>query len=223
MASRQRLTPITRSVARTETASALDRLLYCDMVFAKKPLQAFLTQPSCEPLLAEAIHIDVHNAAHVVVQRRVRSNVKVAGIARCKKGGCRNTSSSVIIANWAGGRPFVFFIRRHSLNNDTTLARRRGATAVAFAGSIKGDVKKKHSSPHQRGFFLASSPCIFVRLPFAVAWFSSSSTRDPSSFTLRSFRPGLRPSQAAWCQPWFYLRLVAYGFVGLSEGAYGAR
>ncbi len=23
------------------------------------------------------------------------------------------------------------------------------------------------------------------------------------------------------CQPWFYLRLVAYGFVGLSEGAYG--
>jgi len=23
------------------------------------------------------------------------------------------------------------------------------------------------------------------------------------------------------CQPWFYLRLKAYGFVGLSEGAYG--
>jgi hypothetical protein len=23
------------------------------------------------------------------------------------------------------------------------------------------------------------------------------------------------------CQPWFYLRLVAYGFFGLSEEAYG--
>jgi len=28
-------------------------------------------------------------------------------------------------------------------------------------------------------------------------------------------------SVLANCQPWFYLRLVAYGFVGLSEGAYG--
>jgi hypothetical protein len=27
--------------------------------------------------------------------------------------------------------------------------------------------------------------------------------------------------RAGNCQPWFYLRLVAYGFVGLSEGAYG--
>ncbi len=27
--------------------------------------------------------------------------------------------------------------------------------------------------------------------------------------------------RAGTCQPWFYLRLVAYGFVGLSEGAYG--
>jgi hypothetical protein len=31
-------------------------------------------------------------------------------------------------------------------------------------------------------------------------------------------------TQAAWVgwQPWFYLRLKAYGFVGLSEEAYGA-
>jgi hypothetical protein len=30
-------------------------------------------------------------------------------------------------------------------------------------------------------------------------------------------------TQAVWvgCQPWFYLRLKAYGFIGLSEGAYG--
>src|SRR5256885_1272744 len=28
-------------------------------------------------------------------------------------------------------------------------------------------------------------------------------------------------SVAAMCQPWFYRRLEAYGFVGLSEGAYG--
>ena len=35
----------------------------------------------------------------------------------------------------AGGRPFVFFSRKHSLNNDTTLARRRGVTGVAFAGA----------------------------------------------------------------------------------------
>ena len=25
-----------------------------------------------------------------------------------------------------------------------------------------------------------------------------------------------------WCQPWFYLRLKAYGYIGLSEGEYGA-
>jgi hypothetical protein len=28
-------------------------------------------------------------------------------------------------------------------------------------------------------------------------------------------------SAVAICQPWFYRRLVAYGFVGLCEGAYG--
>ena len=28
-------------------------------------------------------------------------------------------------------------------------------------------------------------------------------------------------SAVAWCQPWFYLRLEAYSFFWLSEGAYG--
>jgi hypothetical protein len=40
---------------------------------------------------------------------------------------------------------------------------------------------------------------------------------------MRSFaRPHCAFQQRAGnCQPWFYLRLVAYGFLGLSEGAYG--
>ena len=38
---------------------------------------------------------------------------------------------------------------------------------------------------------------------------------------LRAVAERLQASVVAMCQPWFYRRLEAYGFVGLSEGAYG--
>src|SRR6266699_2923453 len=68
------------------------------------------------------------------------------------------------------------------------------------------------------GRCLTSSPCA------ALLW--SVALRDiPVHQLLRSScRAGAPASSvAAMCQPWFYRRLVAYGFVGLSEGAYVAR
>src|SRR5438128_5439473 len=66
------------------------------------------------------------------------------------------------------------------------------------------------------GRCLTSSPCA------ALLW-SVALRGIPVHQLLRSScRAGAPASSvAAMCQPWFYRRLEAYGFVGLSEGAYG--
>ena len=48
--------------------------------------------------------------------------------------------------------------------------------------------------------------------------------RDSLAYGLcrrRAVAAPVKRSDGAKCQPGFYRRLVAYGFVGLSEGAYG--
>ena len=63
---------------------------------------------------------------------------------------------------------------------------------------------------------LPSSPCNGVRL----CGFSPS--QDSSYFPDGAFRFRTQTSSVVVrCQPWFYLRLVAYSFFWLSEGAYG--
>src|SRR5271168_2096481 len=98
--------------------------------------------------------------------------------------------------------------------------------ARSWAGSIKGDVKRKHSSPTAPGMNfsgiqpLLAAPPHFARsrFCFSLLWkvFGVISNRvlPCGIFCACKQRVGS-------CQPWFYLRLVAYGFFGLSEGAYG--
>ncbi len=59
--------------------------------------------------------------------------------------------------------------------------------------------------------------------PCAALLWSVALRRIPVHKLLRSScRAGAPTSRVvAMRQPWFYLRLEAYGFVGLSEGAYG--
>src|SRR5260370_38197869 len=61
--------------------------------------------------------------------------------------------------------------------------------------------------------FSPSSVCVSARDASQAHFFCVRSQRYRSTFS----------SAVAICQPWFYRRLVAYGFVGLSEGAYGGR
>ena len=91
------------------------------------------------------------------------------------------------------------------------------------SGSIKGDVKKKHfSSAARRGYFSDIQPSSQRHEPFPERGSSHRIHRTfAGSCFLRSIaRPHCAIKQRDGnCQPWFYLRLVAYGFVGLSEGA----
>jgi hypothetical protein len=65
-------------------------------------------------------------------------------------------------------------------------------------------------------------PLLAVALRLARAWFSFLLLWEVlGAIFLRVLRFGFfapASSGLAVCQPWFYLRLVAYGFVGLSEG-----
>ncbi len=91
------------------------------------------------------------------------------------------------------------------------------------AGSIKGDVKRKNLSRRDRRGFLGIEPS----LGSAYRWRGRAGDCEDSRLgcCICSYLSGiLRPHKPLWvggCQPWFYLRLKAYGFVGLSEGAYG--
>src|SRR5271163_2187306 len=74
-----------------------------------------------------------------------------------------------------------------------------------------------HLRPERVGVFvLPSSPCVglsFRDFPFSV---DSSRWRDDAVRFLTQ-----TSSVVVRCQPWFYLRLEAYSFFWLSEGAYG--
>src|SRR5712664_1635510 len=65
-------------------------------------------------------------------------------------------------------------------------------------------------------FFLASSPCVGVRIRDFPGSGDSSRWRDD---VLRFLTQ--TSSVVVRCQPWFYLRLEVYSFFWLSEGAYG--
>src|SRR6266403_982679 len=65
-------------------------------------------------------------------------------------------------------------------------------------------------------FFLPSSPCVGVRIRDFPGSGDSSRWRDD---VLRFLTQ--TSSAVVRCQPWFYLRLEAYSFFWLSEGAYG--
>src|SRR5467141_2898113 len=64
-------------------------------------------------------------------------------------------------------------------------------------------------------FFLPSSPCVGVRIRDFPGSGDSSRWRDD---VLRFLTQ--TSSVVVRCQPWFYLRLQAYSFFWLSEGAY---
>ena len=87
-------------------------------------------------------------------------------------------------------------------------------------------MSSKNTSPDLpgEGFFLTSSPCWQRQYTSPGRGFLSRIRRRLSaSYSFAFFRRHLLRLQAAGgnCQPWFYLRLVAYGFLGLSEEAYG--
>src|SRR5712664_3643489 len=64
-------------------------------------------------------------------------------------------------------------------------------------------------------FFLPSSPCVGVRIrDFPISADSSRWRDDVIRLLTRTSSVVVR------CQPWFYLRLEAYSFFWLSEGAY---
>jgi hypothetical protein len=94
------------------------------------------------------------------------------------------------------------------------------------AGSIKGDVKREHFTPcaGEGGFFDIQPPvcasttvCVEVLgATVCVGGFHSHEFVRCSMQLLCACK-----QRGGSCQPWFYLRLEAYCFVGLSEGAYG--
>src|SRR5260370_19692381 len=65
-------------------------------------------------------------------------------------------------------------------------------------------------------FFLPSRPCVGVTIRDFPGFGDSSRWRDD---VLRFLTQ--TSSVVVRCQPWFYLRLEAYSFFWLSEGAYG--
>ena len=86
-------------------------------------------------------------------------------------------------------------------------------------GSIKGDVKKKHLPLRRKG-----SKFLTSQLPPSGCNTIRRLSRNFFSSCCWSLPPALWHLQAAWVafgQPWFYLRLEAYRFIGLSEEAYG--
>ena len=78
---------------------------------------------------------------------------------------------------------------------------------------MKGDVKKNTSpTTGDRGDIQP------ILRPSAVGfafWQIHGDLESTTDFSGRSKQSGCR------CQPWFYLRLAAYSFFWLSEGAYG--
>src|SRR5438128_1683873 len=109
---------------------------------------------------------------------------------------------------------------RHSRETGCGRFRRRKWSRSSIVGSIKKGMSRENTSPlphgDGEGRCLTSSPCA------ALLW-SVALRGIPVPQLLRSScRAGAPASSvAAMCQPWFYRRLEAYGFVGLSEGAYG--
>ncbi|MGA9671704.1 MAG: hypothetical protein WBQ94_21010, partial [Terracidiphilus sp.] len=86
-------------------------------------------------------------------------------------------------------------------------------------------MSSKNTSPDLpgEGIFLTSSPCWQQQYTLLGRGFLSFVRgRFSASYSFAFFQRLLLRLQAAGgnCQPWFYLRLVAYGFLGLSEEAY---
>jgi hypothetical protein len=87
-------------------------------------------------------------------------------------------------------------------------------------------MSRKNTSPDLPGedIFLTSSPCWqqqYTLLGRVFSFFRPWEVLGVICFTFCQ-RLFLRFQAAGGnCQPWFYLRLVAYGFFGLSEEAYG--
>ncbi len=82
--------------------------------------------------------------------------------------------------------------------------------------SIKRDVKKKAPPrPEDRDCFPRSSPLGFVTLKMFGLW---SHSRKLSRLLVAKLECARRGKQDEG-QPWFYLRLVAYRYFWLSEGA----
>src|SRR5205814_6509232 len=90
-------------------------------------------------------------------------------------------------------------------------------------GFYKRRCQEKKLSRRDRRGFLGIEPS----LGSACCWYGRAGDCEDSRLGAASVRicpEFLRPHKPLWvggCQPWFYLRLKAYGFVGLSEGAYG--
>src|SRR5271166_3171567 len=87
-------------------------------------------------------------------------------------------------------------------------------------------MSRKNTLPDLPGeeLFLTSSPCWQPKYTLPGHGFLSHFRgRFSASYSFAFFRRHSGRLQAAGgnCQPWFYLRLVAYGFFGLSEEACG--
>jgi hypothetical protein len=110
-------------------------------------------------------------------------------------------------------------------------APQHGKYQFRLGGSMKGDVKNKLLPQRRQEIFLEIQPPTWPPRESAASgprsnW-SRSRLRDVESFRFHRrvincvaerFH-GVKPSGLCW-QPGFYLRLEAYGFMGLSEGAY---
>src|SRR5258708_13886293 len=98
---------------------------------------------------------------------------------------------------------------------------------AGMPGSIKGDVKKKHFTRSAGGrTFSDIQPLLAAAIHFARAWFSFSLPWEGLGVIFIRVVPCgffcACKQRVGNCQPWFYLRLVAYAFFGLSEEAYRA-
>jgi hypothetical protein len=103
-------------------------------------------------------------------------------------------------------------------------------------GSIKGDVKNKLHPRRRPGFFLDIQPPTrglgesVVSVPrsgvdgldLAQSYFDAMGSHLPVTRCVVEHFPPAKPTGLCW-QPGFYLRLEAYGFMGLSEGDYSGR
>jgi hypothetical protein len=103
----------------------------------------------------------------------------------------------------------------HSCGSESGVKCRQKPSA-RFARSIRGEVKRNTSPPAGGEMFLAIQPMCRVRARDFPGSGDSSRWRDD---VLRFLTQ--TSSAVVRCQPWFYLRLEAYSFFWLSEGAYG--
>lgn len=94
-----------------------------------------------------------------------------------------------------------------------------GGVLSAIACSIKGNVKK-NTSPMTGREFLDFQPCALGDTFCCDTDLTSSPFgMDVCDATTPIGLRNLASVPVVRWQPWFYLRLVAYGFFGLSEGA----